>query len=662
MLQVPVSMVKENARRNAVLDNVGYNPRTGVGSPIKRSKLFYDSNRFVMVPDAMLADERLTQFLEYGSAMGLAAMIVNDGDPTDIADEIWSNIMEIRLDHDFEFWGVECARVQDKRSKKPVPFLMRSAQLKLFGRLYKMLSEGTPIRVVLLKARQWGGSTLIQLFMYWIQLRVKTSWHSAIVGDVESQARNIRAMISRVNKHYPSRYGKIKLVPFEGSPKDRMIEHRDCVISIGSAQKPDGLRSGDLGMCHLSEIGVWKVTASKSPEDLAQSVRAAILDEPGTLIALESTAKGTGNFFHNEWLAAVKGESAYDAVFVAWFEIDLYRRKIPEGKLDSFVRGWTEYEKRLWESGATFEGIYWYRSFKKREGYSDWRMNNEFPSWPEEAFNATSMRAFRLEDIQRAAKNVCKPLFVGDIKGLAQSGKESLTGLEFVSNSRGSLLVWYKPDKINMHHRYLVTVDVGGRSEGADYSVIRVFDRAMKLEGGVMEAVAVWRGHIDHDLLAWKAAQIAAWYNNALLAIEVNSLEKDAQSGGSHAITVLDTIMDYYPNMYMRKAIDNITHKETFVPGWFTDRKTKPAIVGALNAALRDNLYIEHYQEAVDEMMVFEEKADGTFGNADGKGLHDDIVVPTGIAVYLDKELPMPFYVNTTPRQTHKVVSVGVIN
>ena len=48
-------------------------------------------------------------------------------------------------------------------------------------------------------------------------------------------------------------------------------------------------------------------------------------------------------------------------------------------------------------------------------------------------------------------------------------------------------------------NRYLTVVDVGGRSNKADWSVIVVFDRYWMMEGDKPCVVAQWYGHIDID-------------------------------------------------------------------------------------------------------------------------------------------------------------------
>ena len=43
-------------------------------------------------------------------------------------------------------------------------------------------------------------------------------------------------------------------------------------------------------MAHLTEVGLWKETKGKKPEDLVQSIFGSINDGPYTVKVLESTA------------------------------------------------------------------------------------------------------------------------------------------------------------------------------------------------------------------------------------------------------------------------------------------------------------------------------------------------------------------------------------
>lgn len=243
------AVVRENGRRRAELFGP-YNPVTGEGSPIARERLFWDDRNYILIPRQMAVLPRVRQILDAGN---LARWAAAKGYP---AVELERAILRLRIEYDFEFWAATCARIQDKLSKTVVPFVLRRPQRKLLGVLLDALYAERPIRIILLKARQWGGSPLVQLFMAWIQLFHKTAWHSAIVADVDDQSRNIKAMYSRMAENHPREILPVRFRSFEGSTKNKRIEGRDCVIYIGSMQQPDSIRSADVMMAHLSEVGL----------------------------------------------------------------------------------------------------------------------------------------------------------------------------------------------------------------------------------------------------------------------------------------------------------------------------------------------------------------------------------------------------------------------
>jgi hypothetical protein len=572
-------------------------------------------------------------------------------------------ITDMRFKHDLEYWCITCIKIKDKESERIIPFKLNRPQRRLLARLEKMRTESVPIRIILLKARQWGGSTLVQIYMAWIQIIHRTNWHSVVVTDVEEQARNIRGMYSRLANKYPSAFGVIDLNPYEGSSKTKILADRGCTIGIGSVQKPEGLRSFDLAMSHLSEVAFFKSTPQRSAEDLVQNIRAGIASMPYTLAVLESTAKGVGNFFHREWQAAVSGKSNYDPVFIPWFEIERYQHVIPDKK--QFIE-WmmtNDYAQYLWAIGATLEGIKWYFDTKIGENYDDWRMKSEFPSSAEEAFQSTGARVFAQNYVNAARKNCKDPEFRGDVKGRSMKGKDAFEDLEFQQNDKGQLSVWNFPDKtIEISDRYCTVVDIGGRTKDADWSVIKVFDRYFMTEMGVPEVAAVWEGHIDQDLVSWKAAQISRLYNNALLIVEFNSLKKEqAESEGDHHLTVLNEIVKFYKNIFARNDPEKIRQGIPAKYGFHTNSSTKPMIIDELNGSLREETYIERDARATYQMDTYEIKPDGSYGAVEGQ--HDDHVMVTAIGVWAClKYMPMPReVVRVKPRASRTIVSEASI-
>lgn len=665
-LQNIQSIISDNMRRRKELFSP-YNPVTGEGSPIERVKIGFSAlGRYIQwgIPISMYADYKtlLDSLVAHGSVKGFLESTGKISHSL-AESQFVKDLTEIRFKYDFEFWAIICARVQDKDTKKIIPFKLNKPQRKTLLAFEKKRMEGQPIRIIILKARQWGGSTFVQLYMAWIQIIHKMNWHSTIVADVENQSRNIRGMYSRLIKEYNQIFGKFKLVPYEGSNSIRMIDGRNCIVAIGSVQKPESLRSYDFSMTHLSEVGAWRSTPQKSAEDLVQNLRATVPDVPYSLAVLESTAKGVGNFFHREWISAKEGKTSYTPVFIPWFEIERYQK--PINNYEAFIKSLegNDYAHFLWDLGATLEGIKWYFDFKQGENYDDWRMFNEFPSTDTEAFSSSDRRAFAPRYVQAARMNKLDPEYKGDLVGKALKGEESLKEIEFQSDSKGNLYIWAKPDRsISVSDRYVVAVDIGGRWHGADYSVIRVIDRYWMVYGGKPEIVATWRGHLDQDLVAWKAAQIASYYNDALLIVESNSLDnRNSESEGNHFFTILDEIVKFYPNIYARTDPEKVRQGLPIKYGFQTNLNTKPMVIDLLNACLREESYVERDDRACDEMDAYEMKANGTYGAVDG--CHDDIVMATAIGLWACfKYMPLPVEIKHTGTiTTNKIISEATI-
>jgi hypothetical protein len=280
-------------------------------------------------------------------------------------------------------------------------------------------------------------------------------------------------------------------------------------------------------------------------------------------------------------------------------------------------------------------------------------MKREFPPTAKDAFQTSGSRFFPIKLVEEARQNCKKPEMVGELVGDADTGEAALENLQFEKNDNGRLMIWQLPDKEeNVANRYLVTMDIGGASEGADWTVIRVFDRYWMMFGDPMEIVATWRGHIDPDLGAWIAAQISQFYNEALLGIESNTLEsRDFE--GDNSTTVLAEIADYYDNIFTRTDPEKIKEGVPIKYGIHTNPKTKNAMTNAMKADFRQGDLIERYHMACDEMEVYEIKQNGTRGAVDGE--HDDIVMSTAIGSYISKyHMDLPYIIKWDSRNSNK--------
>lgn len=537
--------------------------------------------------------------------------------------------VKLRCRYDFEFWAATCVRIKDKMSAAMVPFRLNAPQRRVVALMERERMAGRPIRIIMLKARQWGGSTLVQMYMAWIQCTRLTNWHSLVCAQVGKTAAAIRGMYDEMLRNYPQEYWDGEHPPrlsrYQGQDLIREISGRDCRITLGSSERQDSIRGADYAMAHLSEVAFWKDTPKSSPTDFIRAICGAIALTPMTLIVLESTANGVGNYFHTEWLRSERGESDKLTVFVPWYEIEIYRTEVADA--EALWNEMDAYERELWNMGLTLERINWYH-MKRREYPSHYQMMAEYPTTPQEAFTNTGTNVFDAAAVERLRQGCAAPASRGEVVSSsgALTGPMALRGVRFAADSTGALSVWEHPLE---GERYVAAVDVGGRSVRADWSVVAVMTARNP------RVVAQWRGHIDHDLLTWKAAAIARYYNNALLVFESNTLESDDRYGvevPDQGAYILHELYEHYPDMYYRQSPEGGAPR----PGFHTNRATKQMIITELVGAVRDGAYVERDQAACDELMVYQRRANGSYGAR--TGYHDDILMTRAIGLHVVRE------------------------
>lgn len=691
-------ILRENERRNAEVF-APFNPVTGEGSILARVRVEVSDFpiRVQWLPEVMLDVPLVKRLVEAGS---VAAFYEGLGEEQAYTEEVYQYIVRkfvrVRCMYDFPFWAVMYVLISNKTGGDDIHFSLNRPQRLLVSRFEEMRMNGEPIRLILLKARQWGGSTATQIYMAWLQLVHKTGLNSLIVGHVKDASYEVRDMFDKMIDEYPVELlheigesydpNEVKVEGVGNSGNIRRIPQRNCKIKIGSYEKPESARGGAYSLVHCTEVGLWSPTDNKSPEKVVRSACSGITLKPLTMIVYESTANGTGNFFEREYNAAKESDahirrgeestSQFRSLFVAWYQIEIYRREFEsdearrlfaEALVSNRHNAYTptnraeagRYLWYLWECGATLEAIAWY--VEERKKYTDHGdMASEYPTDDNEAFVYSGCKVFD-KMLVEAFRPACRePRYVGDIYADGDEGKEAMQHIRFKEDRTGLLCVWDKPDiddAEKVRDRYLVVVDIGGRSAKADWSVICVIDRMYLMSGDRPEVVAQWYGHIDMDLLAWKAAQIAKWYDDALLVIESNTLEtkdRERMVDGDQSQFILYKVKDVYENLYAREqSEDEIREGAPKRYGFHTNVQTKPMVISNLVKVVREHLYTERDGRCLDEYLTYEQKQNGAYGAIAGK--HDDLLMTRAIGLFIAynfKVMPLP---RVVPRRLKRV-------
>ena len=656
-------ILKENEKRQAAM-NEPFNPTTGEGSVGERFR--FRLKGFAIEEQWLPVEMKQEPLIEeLSKAKDFNTYIAKNMKGDYKAPELLTRILiKLRSKYDFPFWCYMFVKIKPKDGGEDIAFKLNRPQRKLIEKLEKMRKAGRSINLILLKARQWGGSTCVQMYMAWIQLVHMKSWNSIVASHTNTVSATVRGMYTKMLEQYPTWMlwpeteehdeNEEKITAYEGQQSIKYIPSRLCKIRIATANAQENLRSEDVALVHMTEVALWPDTIERHPEDYVSAFTSGMATGKNAMKIMESTAKGVGNYFHIEWLDAVAGRSDSDWLFIGWQEIE--RDQIPfnsKEEKEEFAK-WLydnkdqkeapdlrseagSYLWMLWETtNPTLEGLNWYVQDRKGKTSHE-HQASEAPSFWQEAFTATGEELFDSDIVNEMRKTCRPPKFRGEVQGAGAKGKQALEDVKFCEDKRGEFCVWQKPepeeDNEKILNRYLVVVDIGGTHHAADWSVIAVFDRYWMIEGGKPSVVAQWRGHIAHDLLAWKSAQIAKYYNDAKLVIESNSLDKERDVNADVSEFILNRVKSVYDNLYEReRSEEDIKNMKPVKYGWHTNVKTKPKIVKQLQECVRDKMYIERDEECLNELMTYEHNGQKYEAK---QGFHDDMLMTRAIGLWI---------------------------
>lgn len=635
--------------------NTHYNPITGEGCAGKRKRIYIPAvEKELNLSVAMMDDPRFFSLMNF------------------------SELRSLRIYYDFEYWAFITLRIKEKGKYRRVPFRLNDCQRYCLQEFERQREAGQPVRIIILKARQWGCSTLVDAYIAWHQLVLFTHANSIICANTHDATSTIYTMYSRILEGYPRPFqpllfkgrdyplagrpvpgAKGKRVPDvnldiidvveelkcptaddepknsgEGDGKEgkaRLVKQRDsngiyelyprkCTVQLVSANSANSARGSDLSIAHFSEVAFWGSSPTSSrPSEVVNSICSSIDYVPGSLIIMESTANGVGNYFHEEWLRCAASRGDKVAVFVPWYLNKAYSRALDRPK-KTVLASLTQYERTLLQNRKiTLEQVWWYHC--KALAYPSLQaMQQEFPTTPEEAFSSSERSVFSSADVEQLRAQCCPPKMVGELVGEEPNSELALRSIHFVPEQNGRLKVWEDVRPNARAYDYVVSVDIGGCHDSSDFSVISVLCIA---DPERPEVVAQWRGHTHYDTLAWKAATIAKHYCKALLIIESNSFETRFNDGDNGEY-ILQTLSRHYHNLYTRSTAHY---------GFHTNSSTKRCIINNLVKLVRDGAYIEHDDDALNELLSYEYKDNGSMGAVDGA--HDDILMSRAIALYI---------------------------
>lgn len=491
------------------------------------------------------------------------------------------------------------------------------AQREMVAEVEKQYNNGKPVRVIVLKARQLGMSTITAGIIYWWGF-----YHPNTNGLVMAHDSETSGSLFEMDKLFWDTWAFNKIYSLKYATRRQMqwIETRSN-LRVATAKNVQSGRGSTHQAIHASECAFYA-----DPETLFTGLHQTIPYRHGTIEVLESTANGIGNWFYHQWQAASDGDSPFIPLFFPWYKH--YEYALPttltiKSELDAD-------EKNLLRLGGNYENIEWRRHKLQELNYDIRQFQQEYPAEPEEAFQSTGHPVFPRIKVTECYARVpyVKGVIVRDGNGDSQ----------FVRDDMGPLSIFKMPAAQFREDLYMVSGDPTGSFEG-DPACIQVLNRL------TYEQVAVWHGHIDPMNFAYEMAKIGRFYHNAELCPEVE---------GGGAATIATLLQMNYPNLWMHRMADRPRMGSAY--GWSTNYQRKRWAMGILLHLFVTNSIVIHDPKTYEQVLNYVVHDNGEWSNAD-RAMHDDAIMALSIAVAaVNTEGPIQVYGNQ-PAPTFDIFS-----
>ncbi len=492
-----------------------------------------------------------------------------------------------------------CLKIKTK-SGTVVPFRLNDAQRKLYAVAKRQQDAGKPVRLIILKARQLGFSTLTEGLIFH-SCATRENVNALIVAHREDATNNLFRMSKLFYDELPKpvkpmlRASNAQELVFENPSKLRSEREakpglRSRIRCATAGGRGIG-RSDTLQCVHLSEYAFWPDGADGKASTLA-GILQAVPSMPGTMVVIESTANGFEDF-KERWDAAVAGENDFEPVFFAWFENPEYAMPVVPGT------EWTPEERELRDTyRLTDEQLQWRRwCIANNCGGSLDMFRQEYPASPGEAFLHSGTGVFDNEQIVLRMERLPSP-----------AGRGEFTDGEWTESEVGAITLYELPEE---GVPYVLGGDTAG--EGSDYFTAIVINNATG------RIAAVLRRQYSEPEYVRQIYALGRYYNDALVAIETNF--------STYPVMKLQELE--YPNQYAREREDTYTRQMRKSYGFRTDKQSRPRAIANLVDVFSTHPEWFTDRELLEEMLVFCYNEDHRPEALAGK--HDDLVMGAAI-------------------------------
>lgn len=521
-----------------------------------------------------------------------------------------------RYRQDFSAFAEEQLKLGDQ------PFRLWPCQVPLVESVIRQMNERGFARSIWLKARQVGASSLAQAIVAW-RTMLWPHVNALVLADEQERAKGLFEISRSFYDHLDAdirpagRYATKRELVFANPSQvtrgqDPGLRSR---IVVESAHKRNIAIGANWTVAHLSECARYR-----DPNFVMDGVIPAVHRVPGTVVIMESSAEMAGTWFRSFFEASMRGETAFEAVFVPWILQPEYSicpiclKTFPticedpeHAELGLQKLELSGDERHLVaEFSLTAGHIRWMRE-KLAEMGNDWDLfRQSYPLTPDECWITPGAQVFPADKLRTLRAQTRPPV----------RRVEIYPGPRMLDHPTGKLWIWNEPEP---GRAYDIGVDVAQGQGRDDTNMTDELDSSVAcvLERGTNRQVAEWSSKaIDPFELATVMYWLGTYYNTAQIAIETNGIG----GGTNNQLAKMG-----YNNIYIWRYRDEIVPRYSRKTGWETNPKSKPWLVGfSTHEVVNDRVTIQS-ERLLKELEVFVMKGPREWGAVAGH--HDDFAI-----------------------------------
>lgn len=574
-------------------------------------------------------DEWLYRLRDAFDVDGTPLRPLDEGEQAFIANEL--SLSQV----DFRYWLTRYCQFASTEGKmirlNPWPSQERIIKYLAEKEEQDILEKGrkhTKAHIILLKPRQIGGTTFGEALVAHLVF-LNPLYRAVIASDHEDNKVKMFQVIDRIYNHLPPWMKPARDTRVKGAHLYFNELQSDVVIGAGNQKTTLG-QGLTLDAVHLTEVSTWEMW-QMIPSDIMLAFKSS--EKHHSVMIMESTGAGArGNWFHDKYQQARRGESEFYPIFAPWYERPTYRRDATGLEL-------SESTILLAEQVAKRNGVILdkeqmaYYQVERREFEAEGKLDlflQEFCTFEEDAWQTGMMSVFKPEVRTRIRDKCRAPVHTFEVDYTAKKLREVIP----TDDPTGRVVVW---EKRRPGYTYVVGVDASYGLEGGDNAAIQVIRVGNRFDPD--EQVAEFCGTVDPISLAIPAILMGTMYTDsdygspAKMAVEANP-------GSPGGITLPEVMRSGYSNLYIWRKTTTIDGGYTKQVGWYTTPSTRPILTSTGEKALKEGSLAVNSVWLADELKTYvaHPLELGRSKHAAAEGYHDDRIMALFIALVVAHE------------------------